>query len=69
MRGFFGITEDIKPDGTSTHSANGTGKWTCSNGKVSIDWNNNITDHFTPTATGSFPVVNSIGFHFTMTRL
>jgi hypothetical protein len=67
--GAFGITEVIKPDGTSTHSADGTGKWTCSDGKVSISWNNNITDYFTPTADGSFPVVNSIGFHFTMKRL
>jgi hypothetical protein len=53
----LGTINVMKADGTTTLSNGPQGTWTCSNGQVTIVWNNGATDRLTPTSSG-FSVIN-----------
>jgi hypothetical protein len=59
----------LKSGGVATSSVPGVqGTWTCTNGQVTVIWNNGYTDHLTPTPNG-FSAVNSGGIHFDVVRM
>jgi len=58
----------IKSGGVAIGVPGVQGTWTCTNGEVTIVWNNGYTDHLTPIP-GGFSGVNNVGLQFTAPRM
>lgn len=66
----FGLaTVVFKGDRTTSHTRGHTGRWSCSQGAVVINWKHNVTDRGTLPDNGTkLSVVSTIGISFQATK-
>jgi hypothetical protein len=66
----LGLTVVIKSNGSITASNGLTATWRCNGSQYSFAWSNNITDRVSLSTDGNrLDAVNSVGIHFSSTRL
>jgi hypothetical protein len=65
-----GIDHEVvfKSDGTGTVNTGMTGTWTCSNGVVTVGWNNGTADHLRLSSDGRQMIGSGGGFGTVATR-